>query len=97
MGNDKNMNEIERVLVTGGTGFIGSHLIPELIKRSYDVYNMERYVTGRIRRGDKTVKRICANCQFYQKIAENAGICNKYKFLVHLSLAKKCRVCEGME
>jgi len=37
-----------RILVTGGTGFIGSHLIPELIKRSYDVYSMERYIAGRI-------------------------------------------------
>ncbi len=37
-----------RVLVTGGTGFIGSHLIPELVKRQYDVWNLERYVTGRI-------------------------------------------------
>jgi len=37
-----------RVLVTGGTGFIGSHLIPELIKKGYDVWSLERYVTGRI-------------------------------------------------
>ena len=36
------------ILVTGGTGFIGSHMIPELIKKGYDVYSMERYVTGRI-------------------------------------------------
>jgi nucleoside-diphosphate-sugar epimerase len=37
-----------RVLVTGGTGFIGSHLIPELVKRGYDVWELRRYVTGRI-------------------------------------------------
>jgi GDP-mannose 4,6-dehydratase len=37
----------EKVLVTGATGFIGSHLVPKLIERDYDVYTLERYVTGR--------------------------------------------------
>jgi len=37
-----------RVLVTGGTGFIGSHLIPKLIEKGYDVWSLERYVAGRI-------------------------------------------------
>jgi nucleoside-diphosphate-sugar epimerase len=37
----------EKILVTGGSGFIGNHLIPELVKLEYDVYSLERYVTGR--------------------------------------------------
>jgi len=37
-----------KVLVTGATGFIGSHLIPKLIDKGYDVWSMERYITGRI-------------------------------------------------
>jgi len=37
----------EKVLVTGGTGFIGSHIVPQLVERGYDVYALERYVTGR--------------------------------------------------
>jgi len=49
----------ERLLVTGGSGFIGSHLIPELAKLECDVYSLERYVTGRYvlggRRAVKTV------------------------------------------
>jgi nucleoside-diphosphate-sugar epimerase len=49
----------EKILVTGGSGFIGSHLIPELVKLEYDVYSLERYVTGRYvlggRRAVKTV------------------------------------------
>lgn len=36
-----------KVLVTGGSGFIGSHLIPKLLEKGYDVYSLERYVTGR--------------------------------------------------
>lgn len=36
-----------KILITGGTGFIGSNLINELQKRNHEVYNIERYVTGR--------------------------------------------------
>jgi len=39
--------ECEKVLVTGGSGFIGGHLIPALLDAEHDVYSLERYVTGR--------------------------------------------------
>jgi len=39
--------KIKKVLLTGGSGFIGSHLIPKLLELEYDVYSLERYVTGR--------------------------------------------------
>jgi|TARA_B100001971_G_scaffold196540_1_gene204462 dTDP-glucose 4,6-dehydratase len=41
------------VLVTGGTGFIGSQLIPKLVESGHDVYSLERYVTGRYVLGRK--------------------------------------------
>jgi len=37
-----------KILVTGTTGFIGSHLIERLAKLDHDVYCFERYVTGRM-------------------------------------------------
>jgi nucleoside-diphosphate-sugar epimerase len=33
---------MSKILITGGAGFIGSHLEPELIKRGHDVYIMDR-------------------------------------------------------
>lgn len=36
-----------KVLVTGGSGFIGSNLIERLVERDHDVYSMLRYTTGR--------------------------------------------------
>jgi nucleoside-diphosphate-sugar epimerase len=36
-----------KIVVTGGTGFIASNLIPKLQKAGHEVYNIERYVTGR--------------------------------------------------
>lgn len=38
---------MEKVLVTGGTGFIGAELVPRLQKEGYEVEVLERYVTGR--------------------------------------------------
>jgi len=49
----------KKVLVTGGSGFIGSHLIPRLVELEYDVYSLERYVTGRyVLGGQRAVKTI---------------------------------------
>lgn len=36
-----------RILVTGAGGFIGTHLVPKLVEQGYDVFALERYVTGR--------------------------------------------------
>ncbi len=40
-----------RILVTGATGFIGSHLVPKLLERGHDVHTLVRYVTGRYFQG----------------------------------------------
>lgn len=49
-----------KVLCTGATGFIGSHLIPELEDLGYDVWALLRYVTGRRITGQK-VKSVFAD------------------------------------
>lgn len=36
-----------RVLLTGATGFVGSHLLQPLLDAQHDVFSLERYVTGR--------------------------------------------------
>ncbi len=38
---------MERVLVTGATGFIGKELTAKLIEKGFEVHTLERYVTGR--------------------------------------------------
>jgi len=38
---------MSRVFITSSTGFIGSHLIPKLVERGYDVWALERYIVGR--------------------------------------------------
>ena len=36
-----------RILITGATGFVGSHLLPPLVDAKHEVFSLERYVTGR--------------------------------------------------
>jgi nucleoside-diphosphate-sugar epimerase len=63
--NKKNL----KVLVTGTTGFIGSHLMPKLVKRGYDIYNFERYVTGRYVLGQgRSVKTIFGDLRQYYAV-----------------------------
>lgn len=55
-----------RILVTGGTGFIGSHTIARLVDAGNEVYSLERYVTGRYVLGEKRdVKTVFGDLQEY--------------------------------
>ena len=38
---------MSKILISGISGFIGSHLAPLLVERGYDVYGLIRYVAGR--------------------------------------------------
>ncbi|MEM1221974.1 MAG: UDP-glucuronic acid decarboxylase family protein [Verrucomicrobiota bacterium] len=49
-----------RVLVTGGAGFLGSHLCDRLIERGHDVVCMDNYFTGRKR----NIKHLLDNSSF---------------------------------
>jgi len=55
-----------KVLVTGTTGFIGSHLAPKLIEQGINVYSLERYVTGRYVLGNlREIKTVFGDLREY--------------------------------
>jgi UDP-glucuronate decarboxylase len=37
---------MKRILVTGGAGFLGSHLCEKLVEQGHDVVCMDNYFTG---------------------------------------------------
>jgi nucleoside-diphosphate-sugar epimerase len=39
-------NSVKRILVTGGAGFLGSHLCERLLERGHDVLCVDNYFTG---------------------------------------------------
>lgn len=53
-----------KVLVSGASGFIGSHIIPCLVEKGYDVWALERYVTGRYA-NPKNVKTVFGDLREY--------------------------------
>jgi len=38
---------MERYLITGGAGFIGSHIVEELVRRDQAVRVLDNFITGR--------------------------------------------------
>lgn len=58
---------MEKILVTGATGFIGQKLVPRLVEQGYDVTVMHRYVTGRYRLGEN-VKAVFADLKDYSGV-----------------------------
>lgn len=58
-----------KILVTGATGFVGSHLAPKLVERNHDVYSFERYVTGRYVLGERrAVKTVFGDLKDYYTV-----------------------------
>ncbi len=63
--------EMGKVLVTGGSGFIACSLIPKLVERGYDVYSLDRFVTGRCDLGaSHRTNTIDGNLNDHDKIRE---------------------------
>ena len=40
------MNKIENILVTGGAGYIGSHIVEKLVKINKNVFILDNLSTG---------------------------------------------------
>jgi nucleoside-diphosphate-sugar epimerase len=47
---------MNKILVTGGAGFIGSHLVDELINRKYEVIVLDNFYNGKIENLRKNLK-----------------------------------------
>jgi len=52
-----------KILVTGGAGFIGSHIVDAYIKAGHDVVIIDDLSTGRIQNVNKNAELVCANVQ----------------------------------
>ena len=74
-----------RILISGSTGFIAGNLIPELAKKGYDVYALERYMTGRYVQGKMgSFKTLYGDLNDHDRIREII-VDLKPEYIVHLA------------
>lgn len=62
------MNSKIKVLVTGGAGFIGSHLCERLLSLNYEVYSLDNYFTGSVENHIDGVNYIKGSTSQIQKL-----------------------------
>ena len=61
----------KRVLVTGGAGFLGSHLCERLLAQGHDVLCVDNYFTGR----KDNIAHLLSNQQFLGSGHRSCGCC----------------------
>jgi len=69
------MAEVKKVVVTGGAGFIGSHLAEELARRGYYVIIVDDLSTGRLENIESVLKK--DNVEFVQESIINLPLLQK--------------------
>ena len=74
-----------KIIITGGAGFIGSHLAENLIKKKHDVIIIDNLSTGRL----ENIKKIKKKLKFINADISKNGSWNKYfkntKVVFHLA------------
>jgi UDP-glucose 4-epimerase len=86
-----------RVLVTGGAGFIGSHLVEELLNRGHSVHVLDDLSTGRVENighlGERALVRhtidTCSAAPVVAELVEDA------EFIYHLAAAVGVKLIVG--
>lgn len=90
------------ILVTGGAGFIGSHIVDELINNSYNVIVADNLSTGRMENINNSA--IFYNIDIKDKTRlETLFVNNKIKYIIHLAAqasvgySMKYPICDANE
>ncbi len=96
------MGGIKRILVTGGTGFIGSHLVNELVKNNHKVTVLDNLSTSSL----NNLKDVLSDIEFIEGDIKDSGLVKKVtkgkEIVYHMAaelgvnrvLKKDTEVCE---
>ena len=79
-----------KVLVTGGSGFIGSHLVERLVKEKFDVIVIDNLSNGRLENLKKVQKRI-KFLKFDLSNKKKLNIFENIDYVFHLAALTKAR------
>ncbi|MFC1674370.1 UDP-glucuronic acid decarboxylase family protein [Candidatus Omnitrophota bacterium] len=75
-----------RAVITGGAGFIGSHLCEKLLSEGYKVLCLDNFVTG----SQKNIKHLLKDKSFSFKredVSKRIGVTGKVDYVLHLASA----------
>ncbi len=78
------MSKFENILITGGAGYIGSHIVEKLIKTESNVFILDNLSTGFKKLINKKAKFIKGNVGDYIKV-RNIITKNKINSIIHLA------------
>jgi dTDP-glucose 4,6-dehydratase len=74
----------ERVLITGGAGFLGSHLCDRFIKEGFHVIAMDNLITGDLKNIEHLFKR--ADFEFYHHdVSSYVHVPGELKYILHFA------------
>ncbi|KAB2918228.1 MAG: SDR family oxidoreductase [Bacteroidetes bacterium] len=74
----------KRILITGGAGFLGSHLCDRFIKEDYDVIAMDNLITGDVRNIEHLFK--LPNFEFYHHdVSKFIHVPGKLDYILHFA------------
>ena len=69
-----------KILVTGGCGYVGSVLIPRLLKKNYKIINIDTQWFGNYLKNHRNLKNIKMNISEIEKLKEK-----NIKAVIHLA------------
>ncbi|HLT71873.1 MAG TPA: UDP-glucuronic acid decarboxylase family protein [Cyclobacteriaceae bacterium] len=74
----------DRILITGGAGFIGSHLCDRFLKEGFQVVAMDNLITGDLRNIEHLFKE--PNFEFYHHdVSKFVHVPGKLKYILHFA------------
>lgn len=80
---------MEKILITGASGFIGSYIVEEALKRGFEVWAAVRKTTNRKYLTDSRINFIELNLSSPEQLAE-ALAPHQFDYVVHAAGATKC-------
>lgn len=84
MKNETFFSDSERVVCTGGLGFIGSHLVDKLVNQGFEVYVFDNLSVGKLRNSNRKAEYINVDlCNYEELIDVMKEI--KPKYVYHLA------------
>jgi len=83
---------MKNILVTGGAGYIGSHIIELLVKKKFNTFILDNLSTGHKKLINKKAKLFKVNLNQYYKVEK---IINKYNIDSVIHLAAKTNITEA--